>query len=101
MPRFPVLNHQNCRPRKSLPASVPWDFAEEFRAQAELNHGQSLETLAARGGLAPQEMWLAERGLGLREICRIDAQQAIDWLCGELATRDVDPSAEASEPDPK
>lgn len=53
--RFPVLNQQNCRPedRIEMPRSVPWNFVEPFRERAMWNHSQSLETLAARGGLAP------------------------------------------------
>jgi len=78
--RFPVLNQQNCRPseQKLMPRSVPWAFVEAFRQQAEQNHGQTLERLAERGGLAPEEMWLAAHGLRLRDMP--DEQVAIDWL---------------------
>lgn len=78
---FPVLNQQNCRPseRKSMPRSVPWSFVETFRAQAEANHGQTLERLAQRGGLAPEEMWLAAHGHRLFRV-KVDEQVAIDWL---------------------
>jgi hypothetical protein len=81
--RFPVLNQQHCRPseRLAMPRDVPWAFAERFRAQAERNHGQTLERLAERGGLSPQEMWLAAHGRRL--IMRdIDERAAIDWLAG-------------------
>lgn len=82
--RFPVLNQQNCHPRdrKTMPRSVPWAFAETFRAQAEANHDQPLERLAERGGLAPEEMWIAAQGKTLRELIgvQVDEQAAIDWL---------------------
>ncbi len=79
--RFPVLNQQSCRPehRKTMPRSVPWAFVEKFRAQAEENHAQTLEVLASRGGLAPEEMWLAAHGHRLFRV-KIDEQVAIDWL---------------------
>lgn len=82
--RFPVLNQQNCRPqeRKTMPRSVPWQFAETFREQAMINHDQTLETLASRGGLAPEEMHVAAHGQGLRVMP--DEQVAIDWLRAEL-----------------
>jgi hypothetical protein len=80
--RFPVLNQQNCRQRdrKPMPRSVPWAFVEAFRDQAEENHGQTLERLAERGGLAPEEMWMAAHGRRLRLADMIDQQTAIDWL---------------------
>lgn len=80
--RFPVLNHQDCHPldRKTMPRSVSWAFAETFRAQAEDNHDQTLEVLASRGGLCPQEMWIAAHGKGCRDIKLITEQAAIDWL---------------------
>jgi hypothetical protein len=79
--RFPVLNQQNCRPaeRKAMPRHIPWEFAETFRAQAERNHGQTLERLAERGGLAPEEMWLAAHGCGLFRYT-VHQDDAIAWL---------------------
>lgn len=35
--------------------SIPWRLIEPHAAQAERNHSQTLEHLAARGGLAPCE----------------------------------------------
>lgn len=80
--RFPVLNQQSCHPseRKTMPRSVPWTFVETFRVQAEHNHDQTLEMLASRGGLCPQEMWIAAHGKGCRDIKLVTEQAAIDWL---------------------
>jgi hypothetical protein len=82
MQRFPVLNQQHCRPseRKTMPRSVPWEFVEKFREQAEYNHDQTLERLAERGGLAPEEMWCAAHGCKLAHIRDITEHAAIDWL---------------------
>lgn len=70
-----------------MPRSVPWAFAETFRVQAFENHEQTLERLAERGGLAPEEMYLAAHGLklfhhGLDEKTLEDT--AIAWLYEEL-----------------
>lgn len=82
---FPVLDQQNCRPkdRKKLPRRIPWSLAETFRQQAERNHGQTLERLAERGGLSPEEMWMAAHDVSIRSIP--EEQVAIDWLNAELA----------------
>ncbi len=36
---------------------IPWDFVSPHEAQAITNHGQTLETLARRGGLSPEELY--------------------------------------------
>lgn len=35
--------------------SLPWEMIAPYEAQAQANHGQSLERLAERGGLSPGE----------------------------------------------
>jgi hypothetical protein len=67
-----------------MPRSVPWDFVEPFRAQALRNHSQTLERLAARGGLAPEEIHAAAHR---KDCCGylIDEQVAIDWLVASVA----------------
>lgn len=79
---FPVLCQRRDRP-PSLPRSVPWDFAERFRGQAEVNHGQTLERLAERGGLCPEEMWVAAHGLRLFPLP--PAAEAVSWLVDAVA----------------
>lgn len=81
--RFPVIKGQSRLPqvvRDRWPRSVPWSFVEAFRDQAEANHGQTLERLAERGGLGPDEMWLAAHGLGL---FRSKVQPPTEAECGE------------------
>jgi hypothetical protein len=41
---------------------VDWATAEAARDQAEINHGQTLEALAARGGMTAFEMLAALKG---------------------------------------
>ena len=88
---FPVLNQQYGVPRgdrKQMPLSVPWEFAEQFRAQAMINHGQTLEQLAERGGLSPEEIWLAAHGHRLF-VKLPDKQFVIDWLTAAIRTPDT------------
>ena len=67
-----------------MPREVPWSFVETFRAQAERNHGQTLERLAERGGLCPEEMWLAAHGHRLFRV-KIDEDSAIEWLARSIS----------------
>lgn len=39
----------------TLLSEIPWDFIAPHEAQAQNNHGQSLERLASRGGLGASE----------------------------------------------
>lgn len=53
--RFPVLLTER-EAKDMAPRSVPWSLLAPHEDQAIRNHGQSLDTLARRGGLAPSEM---------------------------------------------
>lgn len=54
---FPILGLKDAEWRGiALPVSVPWRLVESHRQQASVNHGQSLEQLAERGGLSPREL---------------------------------------------
>lgn len=44
------------------PRSIPWDVIAPYGRQAEVNHSQTLERLAERGGLSPVEAWLVMHG---------------------------------------
>lgn len=56
---FPLLDqgrsYRDVR-SKPYPRGVPWSFLVPHEAQAIENHDQTLERLAQRGGLVPQEM---------------------------------------------
>lgn len=51
---FPIL--YPTRPPADAPMSIPWSLVAPHRAQAQINHSQTLESLAERGGLAPCEL---------------------------------------------
>ena len=52
--RFPIMGGRD----RAL-KSVDWSVAEQAREQALTNHGQTLEQLAARGGLDARELLAA------------------------------------------
>jgi hypothetical protein len=60
--QFPVLLQPwERRDYPDCPKTVPWDLLKPHETQAYRNHGQSLATLASRGGLDPVEMiWVIE-----------------------------------------
>lgn len=87
--RFRVIVDQSRLPRAvrdRWPRNVPWSFVEKFRAQAERNHDQTLERLNARGGLGPDEMWLAAHDLGLfqSKVQPPSEVECGEWLIAEM-----------------
>lgn len=75
--RFRVLRSQSRVPqaeRDRWPESLPWSLVEPWRAQAEL------EVLHIRGGLAPEELWLAAHGFGIRRLGDVTESAAGEWL---------------------
>jgi len=50
------------------PSWIPWDLIAPYEAQAQINHYQSLEKLASRGGLSPIEAFLVMNGRDWRDI---------------------------------
>lgn len=53
------IHSESCRKFPELPPTVPWEFIEPARDQAFWNHGQTLEELNRRGGMAPGEILCA------------------------------------------
>lgn len=84
--RFRVLRDQSRlsqAERDRWPESLPWSLVEPWRAQAERNHGQTLERLNERGGLSPLELWLAAQ-------CpfadaHLPERECAEWLIGIVA----------------
>ena len=70
--RFPILNGP----------SVPWSLVAPYERQARENHSQTLEELAARGGLDAGELWCVVHGKRLRDVPLAEGTQA--WLRGWL-----------------
>lgn len=52
--QFPIMGYWRGR-RRGEPFMLPWDFIQPHEKQAQLNHHQSLDALARRGGLDPTE----------------------------------------------
>jgi hypothetical protein len=78
---FPILRPEwdrvFHREYPDCPASVPWDLVAPHAAQAQRNHGQSLETLARRGGLAPDELFAVMHDQPWQ---RMDMRLAVDFV---------------------
>jgi hypothetical protein len=64
------------------PRAIPWDLIAPFEAQALINHDQSLQRLAERGGLSPDEMLAVMEN---RKFKRMSLEDAVEGLKGKLA----------------
>jgi hypothetical protein len=53
---FPIFLGEQRSIWQGLPDSIPWEVIAPHERQANVNHGQSLETLARLGGLSPYEL---------------------------------------------
>lgn len=59
--QFPIMIGYEGTPGP-CPCSIPWDVIAPYDGQARVNHQQSLERLAERGGLSPMEAHLVMTG---------------------------------------
>lgn len=75
MKTFPVLNAP-----PGCAKTVPFEALSELRAL--VNHGQSLQRLAERGGLTAKEIWLNVNNIGFDSSAwrSIEKQFAIDLV---------------------
>jgi len=59
--QFPIMiSHRGTK--GPCPNSIPWVAIAPFEAQAKINHQQSIEKLADRGGLSPIEAYFVMTG---------------------------------------
>lgn len=65
-------------PRGKSGPAVPWEMISPHEEQAYHNHGQTLQRLAERGGLDPNEM------LAVLTDSRYDANLSEDEVIGQL-----------------
>jgi hypothetical protein len=65
MKKFPI--HDWKRP-EWMPSEIPWEIVAPFERRAELNHGQSLQRLAERGGLCAEELFCLLNNESLRRL---------------------------------
>lgn len=81
--QFPIIAPRDNKGRAlhDCPTSVPWALVEPHRERAMTNHSQTLEELAERGGLAPDELHAVVHNQKWRPIA-VDA--AVQWLSDKL-----------------
>jgi len=72
------------------PRSVPWSLVAPHEAQAQRNHGQTLERLHERGGLAPCELCAV---LEDRRWRRMADGDAVDVILEAIAKTQANPAA--------
>lgn len=82
--QFPVLfGHgffrEECE-REGVPEFVPWAMLEPHEKQAGINHGQSLQRLAERGGLSVCEMVAVLEDRGWRKMSVKEAMHRLRWF---------------------
>lgn len=62
------------------PRSIPWDLIAPHEEQAQINHSQSLQRLAERGGLSPLEMYCVMNHLRFRDGKHFGEDNAIKYI---------------------
>lgn len=61
MNEFPILSDSSGK-RGPCPSSIPWEAIAPYEGQAKINHDQSLQRLAERGGLSAGEALMVMTG---------------------------------------
>lgn len=81
IPQFPVLEFTRY---KGAPSTIPWELIEPHASQIIKNHGETLCSLAYRGGLDPLELYYAMTSHELMELrehqIKIIGAIAVDYL---------------------
>jgi hypothetical protein len=82
---FPLLDQSRTYRKMSespYPKGVPWAFIAPHAEAAMANHGQTLNRLASRGGLSPQEMFAVVQGWPFRQLvaAKMSQEDAIERL---------------------
>lgn len=73
---FPIHIDRSSAPDDQM-AGIPWALIEPHRAQAQKNHGQSLEDLVKRGGLSKME---AVAVIEDKDFYERWPRQGIEWV---------------------
>lgn len=79
MKTFPIL-HPPKYLNKTMVVSVPWEFVEQARTRIELNHSQTLERLAERGGLDFYELLCGLQNKNLSYKQKINYDECIKQM---------------------
>ncbi len=85
MKDFPLLMERRAANKHLAPRAIPWAMIAPHAEQAHLNHSQSLERLAVRGGLSCQEALAILDGLDWDERAYQTDEAAIEELRRRLA----------------
>lgn len=84
--RFPIL--ETSPAPQGAKQDVPWGLVEPHREQAQLNHYQSLERLAERGGLSWCELIAVLEDRPWRRMDNDIAEQQVRTLLRDLGEAD-------------
>lgn len=95
MKQFPIMvGHEGTK--GPCPSSIPWDAIAPYEGQAQVNHDQSLEKLASRGGLDPIEAFFIMTGrvwhnvrTPVSEELEREASAFIDKVVKDWATNEL------------
>lgn len=70
------------------PRAVPWSAIAPHEQRAQLNHGQSLERLAERGGLSPKEFVAVISDRPIRDVLAMSDELATEFVKKCVASPD-------------
>lgn len=84
---FPVLGHRG--------ETVPWALVEPLRDRLFVNHDQTVERLAARGGLSYRELYAALVDADPIRLALVDAARARTAIRAYLAAHPTGPEPHA------
>lgn len=74
--------YESRRNRTPYPRSIPSGLVDGHDEQAQINHSQTLEHLASRGGLSPLELWCVVHDKKWHDKGDMTEAKAIEWLRG-------------------
>lgn len=83
-PTFPIMSeYQERRRNPDLRRSIPWAMIAPHEAQAQHNHSQTLQRLAERGGLSPNEAVCVLEDRRRESVEPLDAWERLEKLVQE------------------
>ena len=76
----PYKRHEDLRYGPYGPSKIPWAVLAPHEAQALKNHSQTLEQLANRGGLGPEEAYCIYHDMGYQYGDQDLHEKSMTWL---------------------
>lgn len=80
---FPIMIDYRGTPGP-CPSQIPWDAIAPYDGQARVNHQQTLERLAERGGLSPAEAFMVMHGRSWRDLTGVNYEPLQKEACAFL-----------------